>query len=101
VRFVFAVMAVWLAICLVPENRTDYSTDAPTETLYPSHHCADGHSWQEISSDADSITVRCYSDPDPDEQQDPGDAADLELDQAWQRWEQAQLRRPTMSGGER
>jgi len=74
-RFIVATLVVWFAIAIAPENHSA-SRSSPAETLYPSHHCENGHTWLQVDSDADSVTVRCYSDPDPDsEQEEPSDAA--------------------------
>lgn len=60
-RFLLAIFALWLLICLVPDGRTASSEE--TQTLYASHTCDSGR-WYFENSDADSVTVTCYT-PDP------------------------------------
>lgn len=61
-KFVLAILAVFVAICLVPDGRSA-ADDSYTETLYTSHPCETSR-WYFTTSDADSVTVTCYK-PDP------------------------------------
>jgi hypothetical protein len=63
-KFVLAIFAVFFTICLVPDGRSSViAADPETETLYTSHPCETSR-WYFETSDADSVTVKCYH-PDP------------------------------------
>lgn len=65
-KFVLAILAVFVGISMVPDGRT--ATESETETLYTSHPCDTGR-WYFATSDADSVTVECFH-PDPPQDQD-------------------------------
>jgi hypothetical protein len=71
VRFLLAVFALWFLICLVPDGRTSAANQnhlsEERQTLYAPHTCDSGR-WFFETSDADSVTVSCYT---PDAPQDP------------------------------
>ena len=67
-KFVLAILAVFVAVCLVPDGRSSSAAESETETLYTSHPCDTGR-WYFETSDADSVTVECFH-PDPPQDQD-------------------------------
>lgn len=66
-KFILAILAVFVAISMVPDGRT--ATESETETLYTSHTCDTGR-WDFQTSDADSVTVQCFH-PDPPSETEP------------------------------
>lgn len=62
-RFFLAILAIFMAICIVPDRWTSAAAEPETETLYTWHTCDSGR-WYFETSDEDSVTVNCYH-PDP------------------------------------
>jgi hypothetical protein len=65
VRFILAILAAWIAICLVPDGRSVEARggNEVTETVWMSRECTNSN-WFLEKADDEQVTLGCYPQSD-------------------------------------